>query len=306
MRVTWSFSISYYKGESVARPLSIGVQLSTPVEVEEIADFLGAEIPGRDDPTHQSRGLKVTLPEDDSRLHAVIERIETDYGWKPSKWLNIPFEERSHYFGVRKQREYTKKDLDSAMFLTLFSDKPVANHKDVTTEQVENEVYVAVADRLQTPKTQFGALFPFQGFCVTESLGRQLENAKLTGLSLEPVVILPTEKVRKPLFKLSSTVVATRSLLPVVNEQGHQVEANTEWSCYLDDGGYQPHEFKFLKSALDEFRDVDIAMSFERTGITKPRAYRWCIVSQRFRQVMAELRVPGVLYAPVRFVTTAS
>jgi len=272
MRTLWSFSVSYYRGEAVSRPLSIGVQLSTPGEVEEIADFLKLEIPGRDDRKHLSRGLRVTLPEDDPQLQLLLKRIEKTYGWKPSKWFNIPAEERSRYFGIRKTREYTKEDLDGAVFLSLFADKPIANHKDGTAEQVDSEVYVAEVDRLQSAKTEFGALFPFQGHCVTESLGRQLEQAGVRGLSLEPVVILPDGKGRKPLLKLSSSIIAPGSLLPVVNEQGHPVGPNTEWACYLDDGGYHPQEFKYRESDFAQFQDVDISMSYERTGVTKARA----------------------------------
>ena len=302
MRAKWIFSIDYYRGESVAEPNSIGVQLSTPQEVEEFADYLGTEISGRNNPNHHSRGLRVILSEDDPRLHEVIRRIETIYGWKPSKWHNIPLEERSRYFGVRKDREYSKKELDGAAFLSLLAQKPIAGQKDGTAEQVDAEVYVAEADRLQSAKTAFGALMPFHAKCVTESLGRQLESAGLRGLSLEPVVILPADKVKKPLLKLSSTFIAPRSLLPIVNEAGHQIEPNTEWACYLDDGGYQPYEFKYRNEDLKRFQEVDIAMSYERTGPIRARSFRWCMVSQRFRQVMAELKVRGTLYAPVRFV----
>jgi hypothetical protein len=304
MRVKWTFSIDYYRGEDVARPLSIGVQLSTPEEVENFADYLGAEIPGRNDPNHHSRGLRVELLEDDPRLHSVIQRIVSRYGWKPSKWFEIPLEERSHYFGIRKVREYSKKDLDGAAFLSLLADKSIANQRDGTAEQVDAEVYVAEADRLQSAKTQLGTLFPFQAYGVTESLGRQLQGAGLKGLSLEPVVFVPADQVKKPLLKLSSAFVAPRSLLPIVNETGHQIEANTKWPCYLDDGGYQPHEFKYRKTDFERFQAVDIAMSYERTGVTKARAYRWCLVSQRFRQIMAELKVLGASYSPVRFVET--
>jgi len=173
MRAKWIFSISYYWGESVAQPLSIGVQLSTPREVEEFADYLGIEIPGRNDPRHHSRGLRVELWEDDPKLHSVIQQIESRYGWKQSKWHNSPLEERSRYFGIRKDREYSKKDLDGAAFLSLLAQKPIAGQKDGTAEQVDAEVYIAETDRLQSAKTEFGALMPFHAKCITESLGRQ-------------------------------------------------------------------------------------------------------------------------------------
>jgi hypothetical protein len=176
---------------------------------------------------------------------------------------------------------------------------------------VEDEVYVAEMDRLQRNKVQLGTLMPFHGLCVTEALGRQLEQANLRGLLLRPVlfvgeslesaVFIPPEKVHKLLFKLSSSFIAPRTLLPLVNEQGYQVEPNTEWSCYFEDGGYHPFELRYSVKDFELHKDVDIAVSYEKTGVSKARSFRWCIVSQKFRTVMAELKVKGVKYAPVRF-----
>ncbi len=308
MRTKWIFSISYYRGESIAEPNSIGIQLSTPSEVEEFADYLGIEIPGRNDPKHLSRGCRVEIWEDDPRLQTVVQRIESRYGWKPSKWFIIPMEERSRCFGVRKHRHYSKSELDSAAYLMLLADKVIAKHRDGTAEQIDAEVYVAAAGQYQLSKTQFGMLMPFWAQCVTETLGRQLQDAGLKGLSLEPVVFRQPDdvkkpvNVKKPLLKLSSNSIAPRSLLPLVNEVGERLEPNTKWACYLDDGGYQPYEFKYRESDLKHFQSVDIAMSYERTGVTKARAFRWCLVSQKFRRVLTELKVKGVQYAPVRFV----
>ncbi len=290
MKSSWQFTICYDPSNPPG-PFSIGIRARKPEEVDAFGLLINTQVAKNE--TTPNRQLRVELSEDDPRLQLLLERIENEYGWKPSKWFNIPLEERSRYFGVRKNREYSKRDLDGAAFLSLLAQKPIAGQKDGTAEQVDAEVYVAEADRLQSAKTQLGTLFPFHAYCITESLGRQLESAGLGGLSLEPVVILPADKVKKPLFKLSSTFVAPRSLLPIVNEAGHQIEPNTEWACYLDGGGYQPYEFKY--------RREDIAMSYERTGVTKARSFRWCLVSQRFRQVVADLKVRGTLYSPVRF-----
>lgn len=299
MKTVWQFSISY-DSSNAPGPISIGMRARKPEDVDAFGSLINT--PVAKNASSPDRLLRVELSEGDPRLQLLLERVERAYGWKPSKWFNIPREERSRYFGVRKNRQYSKKELDAVTFLHLhYAANAIATHKDGTAEQVDNEVYVAEADRLQTTKTQFGTLAPFVGLCVTEPLGRRLEGAGLKGLSLDPVVILPADHVKKPLLKLSSAVIAPRSLLPIVNESGHQIEPNTEWSCYLDDGGYQPHEFKYRQEELKRFREVDIAMSYERTGVTKARAYRWCLVSQRFREVMAELKVRGTIYAPVRF-----
>ena len=304
MKTVWQFSISYYS-DTPPSPNSIGIYARKPEEVDEFGSLINT--PVAKNATSPNRLLRIELSEDDPRLQLLLERVERTYGWKPSKWFNIPREERSRYFGVRKKRQYSKKDLDGAPYLMLLADKIIADHRDGNAEQVDAEVYVAAAEGSHSAKTQFGVLMPFWAKCVTETLGCQLQDAGLRGLSLESVVFRQPDNVKKPvkamksLLKLSSTFIAPRSLLPIVNEAGHQIEPNTEWSCYLDDGGYQPHEFKYRQEELKRFREVDIAMSYERTGVTKARAYRWCLVSQRFREVMAELKVRGTIYAPVRF-----
>ncbi|HWQ92288.1 MAG TPA: hypothetical protein VN673_11495 [Clostridia bacterium] len=300
MKVLWNFTVEY---DPANDPTILGNHIFAPApeHVEELGRLADLRV-GRSSSSPRLV-LRIELFEGDPRLALIISAIRERLGYSPGPWLITPQENRCRFYSIRKIREYTRNDLDGASFLSLFADKPIANHQDGTAEQVEREIYVARADRLQSAKTQFGALFPFQGLCVTEVLGRQLEQAGLRAISLESVVILPENKVRKPLLQLSSCCVAPRSLLPLINDQGHQVQPNTECSCYLDDGGYQPHEFKYRTPDLEEFRKTDIAVSYERTGVNKARAYRWCIVSQQFRRVMAELKVTGLRYAPVRFVS---
>jgi len=300
MKALWNFTIEYDPANK-PQVLSNLMFVSEPGIVEELGQL--ADLPVAKNNSSPRRELRIELLEDDPRLNLLVQTIKDKLGYAPSPSIIVPPERRDRFYCVRKNRKYTRNDLDQAAFLSLFADRTIANHKDGTAEQVEREVYVAAADRLQSAKTQFGALFPFQQYCVTESLGQRLQQAGVRGLALEPVVILPEDKVRKPLLKLSSSFTAPRSLLPVVNEAGHPIEPNTEWSCYLDDGGYQPHEFKYHKADLEKFQEVDIVMSYERTGVTKARAFRWCIVSQRFRRIMADLKVPGVRYALVRFVS---
>jgi hypothetical protein len=304
MHIQWSFLIAYYKGEERFRPLSIGLQLRSAQEVEGIADLLEVDLAGRGDQS-VGRQLRVELFEGDPQLRRLLKHIKDRYGCQPSESFVVPLEKRERCFGVRKIRQYEKQDLDRATFLHLdFAAEPIATQIDGTNDQVESEVYVGEADDLQSSTVQFGNLMPFHGLCVSDNLGRQLEQAGLQGLSLENALILPEQDARKALKKLSSSVIAPRSLLPLVNDQGHAVAANTEWPCYLDDG-YQPHEFKYGNTDLDSFRGLDIAVSYERTGVSKARAFRWCLISQRFRQVMRELQIPGVRYAPVRFLCEA-
>lgn len=300
MKVTWRFTISYDPSND-AGTRSNGLFACNPNDVDEFAELIG--LPASRNATTARRQLRIELIDSDPKLKRLLDAIAERYNYEPSRWFVVPEDYRNRFFGVRKNRTYDRKDLDGVPFLLLdFAAESTATQMDGTEAQVEREVYVAAADYLQDSDVQFGTLMPFHGLCVAEPLAGRLEQADLKGLLLEPVVILPAAEVRKPLKKLSSSFVGPRSLVTVVNEQGREVEPNTEWSCYLDDGGYHPHEFRYLNSDLGFFDQVDIAMSYERTGVSKARSFRWCLVSQQFRRVMDELKVPGVRYAPVRFV----
>jgi hypothetical protein len=296
----WKFTIAHYPNEH--GPNAIGITLGSGDEVEEFGSMLGIDVPGKG-LSNPVRHLNIQLEETDPRLELLAKTIRERYGWNPSEWFIVPEHLRNSYYGIEKKRLYAERDFDNAPFLLLhFAAKAIAKHKDGTEDQVAREVYVAKVDELQSNDVQFGMLTPFHGLCVTEALGRQLQDAGIRGLSLDPVAFVPSNKVRKPLLKLSSKVIAPHSLLPLVDELGRQIEPNTSWECYFDDRGYQPIEFKYRKSDLGLFESADILVSYERTGVTKARAYRWCLVSQRFRKVMKELKVAGVQYAPVRFV----
>jgi hypothetical protein len=313
MKAVWKLTIEYDPGNR-PRILASHIFVSKPEYAEELGRLAG--LPVGKNSSSPRRILRVELFEGDPKLELLVQAIEKKLGYVPGPWLITPPEERHHFYSPRRTREYSEEDLDRASFLVLQCPVSIATQLDGTDEQVEKEVYVAEADEHQRSDVPFGILAPFHGLCAAESLARQLEQACLGGVSLEPVAFMrkkrprnpltlaafvPQKRVSKPLKKLASSYIAPRSLLPVVNEQGYRVEPNTEWPCYLDDGGYVPQEFKYNKSDWEFFRTVDIALSYERTGVTKARAFRWCLVSQRFREVMGELKVPGVRYAPVRF-----
>ena len=70
---------------------------------------------------------------------------------------------------------------------------------------------------------------------------------------------------------------------------------------YFDDKGHHP-ELTYNKDEVEKLGAFDIAMTAERTGINKPCSSRYLVVSQRFREVLRELKVPAVYYTPVRLI----
>ena len=90
------------------------------------------------------------------------------------------------------------------------------------------------------------------------------------------------------------------ALNPLINEAGGVVIPNTEWWCFHDDGGRTPEVLRYRAEEVKALGDFDIAMTYERVGYHKSTAYRWCIVSQKFRQALKKLKVRAVTYVPVQ------
>lgn len=80
------------------------------------------------------------------------------------------------------------------------------------------------------------------------------------------------------------------------------MEPNTEWWCWWDDGGREPAVLRYQRAEVEALDAFDMAVTFERVGQTEQGAYRQCIVTQRFREVMMKLNVKGVDYVPVELV----
>jgi hypothetical protein len=98
---------------------------------------------------------------------------------------------------------------------------------------------------------------------------------------------------------LRSKVILPPPLNLLLGEHGHPVEPNTEWWCWWDDGARDPVTLRYERAKMEALGPFDIAMTNERVGQTEQGAYRQCIVSQRFREVMTRLKVRGVRYVPV-------
>jgi len=244
--------------------------------------------------------IDVDLDETDPRLAKLYDAIWEKYQLKPSPWTIIPKAERHQYFGVRRKPTWTKRELDASELLWLKNTMIIGNNKDATPEEWAREEYVVSVDSKQNSKTQFGSLSPFMAMAVAEPLRSQLLDAGLIGLDLPPVVFVPRSKpVRKPLWALRSSVILPRPANLLQGEHGNPVEPNTEWACMWDDGGIYPPVLHYRSAEIEKIGRFDIALTFERVGITVQGAFRQCIVSQKFRQVFDTLKVKGVNYVPV-------
>lgn len=282
------------------KPYSGGLNVSSNDEVRMLSELSGLPLWAL---TQNDLRMVLEIDEKDPRLGKLYEAIWVKYRLKPSCWNIIPKAEQSNYFGVRRKVTWTKKEIDACEMLWLRHKLTIANNRDATPEQWQGEEYVAGVDEKQHSAVQFGGLCPFTGLAVAEPLRTQLLESGLKGLYLPPVTFVPpVAKVRKLLWALKSTVILPRPLNLLQGEHGSEPEPNTEWACWWDDGGKRPEVLKFRRSEVQAVGPFDIAMTYERVGITVQGAFRQCLVTQRFREVMTQLKVKGVDYVPVELV----
>ena len=299
--VHWDFSISGESGTQNDRklePRSRRIYAASAEEVEELAVVSGFEVTGWDRDGAKYRKIAVKEPEGSERLKKLLAAIKNKYGFVPNERLVVPVADRDHVFGVHKVREYTPEEIDSCELLYIsFVDKTIAVHKWGTPEQIEAEQYVVEKHR-KKKTVPFGFLTPFPAKAVTGELKDQLENAGLEGVEFEPVVN------GDDIWKLWSSLRLPRCQLPLVDGSGAEVEPDV-WpkfgEKFFDDKGYNPPELTYNRNEVEKLGAFDIAMTAERIG-GYPHVYRLHVVSQRFREVLNELKVPAVHYAPVRLI----
>ncbi|MFZ2278335.1 MAG: hypothetical protein WAW39_11070 [Prosthecobacter sp.] len=299
--ITHTFVIhKYYPDDAEWGSVSNGLAAKSIVDVEQLG--LEADLPVKE-AGYSGRLLKVELDENDPRLAKLYEAIYAKYQLKPSYWTVIPKAERAHYFGLKRKVVWTEQEIDAAEFLELSSSRQIANHENPDDEQWEREDYVAEVDKKQSTAVQLGFMSPFHGLAVAEPLRSNLLAADLAGLNLTPVIFVRGGKVKKPLWALKSHVILPDTLNPIQNGRGDIVASNKGWerfeSRHLDDAERDPPTLRYKRSEVETLKPFDIAMTSARFGNGREIAYRWCVVSQKFRAELKRQKVPALSYVPV-------
>ena len=281
-------------GVSAPAPDSRGINVTSEEEVREFAEAAGLAIPDDFD----EEEIEIELPEDSPEFARLIELIASRYGYTPYYAKIIPATLREQSFGIVRTRKFSAAELAAADFLCLEdAGKVIANFKNGTPEQFDKEIYVVEKNRYKK-KVQMGALAPFHGIAVTRKLKDALQKSGLIGLEFSPVIN------GNDIWKLGSSIFMPRCSTKLVNGKGDEVQFD-EWSDILglrlfDDEGFRPCQLSFRTDEVEEMGEFDIAMTQERTGPSLYSSFRDLIVSQRFRQELEGLKIPGVRYVPIR------
>jgi hypothetical protein len=311
----WEFTISHEKlPDGDVRACGSVFYTDTAEEIHELAARSGLEVKEyqvdrlaveRDGAFPVRTVLHIREPENSNALHEIVAGLKSSYGIDLAKNSLISNEKR-WFFSIRKLREFTKNQIQDAPYLWLYAKKfRIGTWRDRTDEEYSRGIYAIDNDATQRTKVQFGFLSPFPAIGVDQCLKEELERRMPIGLQFKPVAVRrKSGKPRKPIWKLTSSIVLPRTLTRFINKHGHDKEPFDDWSdrwesAYFYDDGYQPPVLGYSQEQLSSVGAFDVALTAERVGGGPKISFPSIIVSHRFREILAELKIPGVGYMPV-------
>ena len=289
--ITCDFTIENENGIVRSGIYSNRIVLKTSREIVEIAEVAGLDCLRYGDVLLVKANMDVSNP----KYSKLLEKLKREQGLSPAVSKIIPWDQKDYIFDPKLSSTWTEKEISSAPLLRLLVNAPIAKQSDGTTQQVDAEI-LSYCDVSKT--TQIGVVMPFHGIGVAGELGKLLEKESLSGLRFTPGVD-NSGKSKRIISALRSDVIMPPALNPLINEAGEVVPPNTQWWCFHDDGGRSPEVLRYRAAEVKALGDFDIAMTYERVGFRKAAAYRWCIISQRFREVLKKLKVRSVTCVPV-------
>jgi hypothetical protein len=249
--------------------------------------------------------LQVKQAEDSVPLREIVAALRDLLGIDLARDSLITNESR-FFFKVLKRREFNDEQLNSASYLWLHAYQyQIGTQTEPTDEEFIRGELAVKNDSKQNSKVQLGFLSPFPPIGVDQRLKDELEARSLIGLKLNPIhVRRKSGPVKKPLWHLTSTVTLPRCLTKYINKHGFEKtpfdDWKDRWECaYFYDEGYELQVLSYSRKQVEALGEFDVGITAERTGNGPKIAFPSVIVSQRFRRVLDELKVPGLQYTPV-------
>ena len=229
----------------------------------------------------------VEIDSRNDRLIEAFEMLKKHVGRKPVADLKYAVDHSDKFYPVLVRPEADKQELDSMRWLYLgVPEMFLAEFKAVEPD----DSYV-IRKVLGKRKLAFGctrtvgAMKLFSVALKDELLKGGLHPLDFTVVKLED---------GKPsgLWQMRSPVFLPPIAMPLVDAWGLPLTGDLSRGCGLNDGNYWPKILRYTTASVASLPDFDVAMSAERFGPGSHNMHRYCIVSQRFRQV-AEKLAPG-------------
>jgi hypothetical protein len=238
--------------------------------------------------------LTIREPKGSEKLGKVLALIQAETGLTPIEISNPPVELRSGSFSIRYHRTYTNPDLATAPLLRLYPKHVILGS---ILEVAPDCSFIVKADHNQKGKRTFGRLGYTLACGVAEPLKTQLESEQLKGLEFVPIKLVPEHKAVKPLWQISSSFRLPRCLLPFLADAESESKYGKLTGSF-ETYGYMPYELSYQRKEIESMGDFDVALTAEIIAYEYPM--REIVVSQKFRKVMLDLKIPGLDYVPVR------
>jgi len=237
----------------------------------------------------------------DPNLQVALEIVESLTGLIPLKG-KLDRHQRKNWFFCKIERVHNRKDITQAPLLQLLAKKEVAY--PAPTHHPESFVLLADA-KLKNSKWHYGYADVHVAPLCDDQLRNQLAAENLRGLLFDSVGYSPPEKAHyRTLWRMTSSIQMPRLRTPLVDSDGKPfvgplTNDETCLGCYADDGIASPAILRFSREEVADLGAFDAAVTQERIGSWDTSAYRNVIVSQRFRQVFEQLKIPGAEFLPV-------
>ncbi len=286
---------NFRKNEDPIRK-GIGDDFVSSATMDELVKLLNPQIYNQSVKEDGGHYRAIVYPYDlgNARIQEAFRLFYEREGRRPTPWhlLRTPFQKEYFYQSLR--REYTKVDLDKAPLLTLFGTRWIAK---MAPREDFGPLQIIGNKQLIDPKP-YGRIDPYVVRGMNSWLVEELKKRDVKGFTVRGIEILRRKPEHQLIWEPWSTVTMPVCRLPLVNSWG---EPFTEpgRGCHYECGPYQPEEMVFLRSEVEALGEFDIAVGQEQVGMGNNDCYHPVIVSQRFRKIMTELKVPGVAYAPV-------
>lgn len=236
----------------------------------------------------------------DARIIEVMQIVLKMEGKRPKPWGLTITEWSEGYYFQNLRREYSSGDLDKAPYLALRGQGKRWLAKMVLREDF-GPIKVVANKKLDDPMPYGDLYYPV--YAMNTRLTEELARRKLRGFTAKEIEIQDRRPGHQTIWQPWSTIAMPRCCLPVVSSWGEPcesigIESTNHRGWHYECGPYQPEELVFLRTEVAPLGDFDIAVCQEYLGAGYMR-FPTLVVSQRFRQVLRELKVPGVAYAPV-------
>lgn len=197
------------------------------------------------------------------------------------------------YFFQVLRRVYTKSELDTFDFFTLFPHRWIASMGDRAT--ISDPVSVK-DDRVLKKRLPIGFIDPHQVLAVSGIVKGVIEAC--SGASFDPIRIEGSDRF-SDVFLLRSKTVLPSCLLDVVTAYGEPYQPGGR-GCLFEGGPFDVPELAFDRS---EFPGSDVSVTQELIGLSEFDRFPIVVMAQSVRAKLLGLAIKGMDFLPVRLVS---